>query len=264
MAGTSASLHRLSSPERSTPRLWLDRSRVLLKSHGRDPSSYLLAAVVLVLLGAASAFADLSEDYLTKDPIVRWDVEFAAWLHAHALGPAVAIFKVVTLAGNVAVLAALTLGASVYVLRRGTLNEALLVLFVAVGVEALDAGLKLAFHRPRPRLAYTHLDTYSFPSGHTAGAVALYGVLALLIARRGGPRRWIACGVLFLAVVVVIGFSRLYLEAHYLSDVLAGAALGLLWLSACVLVFLLAGGRSALSLVPPRLRPFIIRMSAGR
>jgi len=264
MAGTSASLHMHSRPEPSPARLWLDRSRSVLGGRGRDPSFQLLVAVVLVMLGAAVGFADVSEDYLTGDPIVRWDVEFAAWLHAHALGPVIDVFKVVTLAGNVAVLAAVALAAVAYLLRRGTVNELILVCAVAVGIEVLNVSLKLAFHRPRPRLAYTHLDTYSFPSGHAAGAVAIYGVLAFLIARRGGPRRWIACGALFVAIAVVIGFSRLYLEAHYLSDVLAGAALGLLWLSACLLVFLLARGRSGLALFPPRARPYVIRISGGR
>ena len=242
-----------SSPGQSPARPWLDRSRVLLRRHGRDPSSYLLAGVVLVLVGAAAAFADIAEDYLTGDPIVRWDVEFAAWLHAHAVTPAIDVFRVVTLAGNIVVLAALSLGAVAYLLRQRKLNEAILVCAAAVGIEVLDAGLKLAFHRPRPRLSYTHLDTYSFPSGHAAGTTAIYGVLAFLIARNGGPRRWITCGALLVAVVVVVGFSRLYLEAHYLSDVLAGAALGLVWLSVCVLVFLLT-----------RSKPLPARAARGR
>jgi len=241
-----------SRPGQSSTRPWLDRSRVLLTRRRRDPSSYLLAAVVLVLVGAAAAFADIAEDYLTGDPIVRWDVDFAAWLHAHAVTPAIDVFKIVTLAGNVVVLVVLSLGAVAYLLRKRKINEAILLCVAAVGIEVLDAGLKLAFHRPRPRLAYTHLDTYSFPSGHAAGATAIYGVLAFLIARNGGPRRWITCGALFVAVVIVIGFSRLYLEAHYLSDVLAGAALGLVWLSACVLVFLLTRSRQLWPRTPRR------------
>ncbi len=229
----------------------------------RPPGRFqLVVAVVLVMFGAGAAFADLSEDYLTRDPIVRWDVEFAGWLHAHAFGPLVDAFKVVTLAGNVAVLAVIALAAALFLLRRGTLNEVVLVCAVTLGVEALDAGLKLLFHRPRPRLAYVHLDTYSFPSGHAAGATAIYGALAFLIARRGGPKRCIACAAGAVALVLIIAFSRLYLEAHYLSDVLAGVSLGLLWLSACLLVFLLAR-RSALGLLPPRLRPLIVRMSSG-
>src|SRR5262245_20156025 len=201
---------------------------------------------------AAGAFAHLSEDYLTGDPIVRWDVDFAHWLHAHAVSPLVTTFQILTWAGNVAVLLALVVGAVLLLIRRGSFNEAVLLLLVAGGIELLNAALKLVFHRPRPELSYVHLDTYSFPSGHAAGAAAVYGVLAFLMSRRGGRRRSIVCGVAFVALVGTIGFSRLYLEAHYLSDVLAGVALGLFWLCACVLVYLWLGRRSVLQLLPDR------------
>jgi membrane-associated phospholipid phosphatase len=216
------------------------------------------------MLLAAGAFADLSEDYLTGDPIVRWDVTFAAWLHGHSVAALISAFKVVTLAGNVAVLCVVTVAGAAFLVRRRAFNEALLVCAVGFGVEALNAGLKLAFHRPRPRLAYVHLDTYSFPSGHAAGAAAIYGVLIFLIARRGRPRLWAACSLVFLVIGSVIGFSRLYLEAHYLSDVLAGFSVGVLWLSACLLIYLWAGDRSVLPLLPRRLRSLLLRIPRKR
>jgi membrane-associated phospholipid phosphatase len=232
-----------------------------LAARRRDPSFRLFVAVALVMLLAAGAFAHLAEDYLTGDPIVRWDVTFAGWLHAHSVAVLISAFKVVTLAGNVAVLAVVTVGAAAWLLRRRAFNEALLVCAVGFGIEVLNAGLKLAFHRPRPLLAYVHLETYSFPSGHAAGAAATYGVLIFLIARHGRPRRRVACGLLFLITVSAIGFSRLYLEAHYLSDVLAGFSVGLLWLSGCLLIYLWAGDRSVLTLLPRRLRSLILGIS---
>ena len=230
-------------PSHPLSRRGLEGRLAELVDRGRDPSFRLFAALVAVMLAAAAVFADLSEDYLTRDPIVRWDVEFSEWLHAHAVGALVDFFKVVTLAGNVAFLAAVVLAAAAFLLRRRAFTEAVLVCAVAVGIEVLNAGLKLAFHRPRPRLAFTHLDTYSFPSGHAAGSVAIYGVLVFLIVRHARPLKAAWWGLLFLAVVVTIGFSRLYLEAHYLSDVLAGLALGILWLAASLLVYLSASDR---------------------
>jgi membrane-associated phospholipid phosphatase len=229
-----------------------------LLSCRRDPSFGLFVGLALVMVASAVVFANVSEDYLTRDPIVRWDVEFAAWLHAHALAPLIDVFKVVSLAGNVVFLAAVVLATVAFLVRRGAFNETVLVCAVAVGIEVLNAGLKLAFHRPRPRLAYTHLDTYSFPSGHAAGSVAIYGVLVFLMVRHARPRKAFAWGLLFLGLVVTIGFSRLYLEAHYLSDVLAGLALGILWLSASLLVYLCVGERS---LLPERLRAGLQRLA---
>jgi undecaprenyl-diphosphatase len=253
-----------SPSSRPLSRPTLDRRLAQLAARGRDPSSQLFIGVALMLLLAAGAFAHLSEDYLTGDPIVRWDVTFAAWLHGHSVAALVTAFKVVTLAGNVAVLCVALLAVTVFLVRRGAFNDALLVCAVGLGVEVLNAGLKLAFHRPRPLLAYVHLDTYSFPSGHAAGAAAIYGVVLFLIARRGTPRLWGACGLLFLLLVSAIGFSRLYLEAHYLSDVLAGFSVGLLWLSACLLVYLRTCDRSVLQLVPNRLRSWLVRISRER
>jgi membrane-associated phospholipid phosphatase len=226
----------------------------------RGPSFRLFAALGLVLVAAVLVFADLSEDYLDRESIVRWDVEFARWLHAHSVAALVDVFNVVTQAGNVVVLAVVVLAATALLVRRGRLNEAVLVCAVALGIEVLNAGLKLVFHRPRPKLAYTHLDTYSFPSGHAAGSAAIYGVLVFLLVRDAPPRRALVWGLLFLTGVVTIGFSRLYLEAHFLSDVLAGLALAIVWLSACLLVYLWVDGRP---LMPRRLRTSLRRFQAS-
>ena len=82
--------------------------------------------------------------------------------------------------------------------------------------------LKLVFHRPRPELAYVHLDTYSFPSGHAAGSAAVYALVLYLLARHAPPRWQVFAAIGYVVLVAIIGFSRLYLEVHYLSDVLAG------------------------------------------
>jgi membrane-associated phospholipid phosphatase len=198
---------------------------------------FLYRLFLLSFLGAALfAFAHVVEDYLTGDPIVRWDVRLAVWLHGHTSELLLSGFKVLTFAGNAAVLALLTCAGLALLWRRGARTDAYLLAGVALGVEVLNAGLKLAFHRPRPELAYVHLDTYSFPSGHAAGAAAVYGVLVFLLARGASRRRRVALGVGVVALLALVDFSRLYLGAHYLSDVLAGSALGASWLAACLLV----------------------------
>jgi undecaprenyl-diphosphatase len=219
--------------------------------HRHDPHAQWLAALAIVFLAAAAAFGHVVEDYLTGDPIVRWDLHFARWLHEHSSPARVDVFDVVTLAGNAVVLGLLTLVALVLLVRRRDLDRAALVVVVAGGIEVLNALLKLLFHRPRPELAFVHLDTYSFPSGHAAGSAAVYGLLAVLVARGLAPwGRWLV-GLGTTALLLAIGFSRLYLGAHYLSDVLAGLALGLAWTAGWLLAYE-AGVVSRL--VPTRLR----------
>jgi membrane-associated phospholipid phosphatase len=101
----------------------------------------------------------------------------------------------------------------------------------------LNRYLKLVFYRPRPHfddplLAFTG---YSFPSGHTMAATVLYGILAVLLMTKVKRKRFkvlvaISAGLL----IALVGFSRMYLGAHYLSDVLGAVAEGLAWMSLCL------------------------------
>ena len=189
-----------------------------------DPRSQYLLALLIVFVGALAAFAHVLEDYLTGDPLVVWDVRFAVWIHEHSDPGLVSFFKVVTQLGGLAFLGALTAAGVVWLLRSLAVDEAVLLVIVAVGIEVVNALLKLLFHRPRPELAFLDLDTYSMPSGHAAGATAIYAVLAFLVARRRSNRVRVLCGAVAVLLAVAVGFSRLYLGAHYLSDVLAGRA----------------------------------------
>src|SRR5262249_9396062 len=101
-------------------------------------------------------------------------------------------------------------------------------------------------------LAYVHLDTYSFPSGHAAGSAGIFAVLLYLVARHRRTLIRIGCAAAFVAVVAVVGVSRLYLEAHYLSDVLAGVSLGVAWAAACLFVYELRCGGSLTARLPRR------------
>jgi undecaprenyl-diphosphatase len=229
----------------------------------RDPHVRLQVALALAFVAAMAAFAHVVEDYLTGDPLVRWDVELSHWLHEHSSPSLVSVSGVLTFAGNVAFLALLTAVTTLVLLRRRRLNEAAVLCAAALGVEVVNALLKLLFQRPRPELAYVHLDTYSFPSGHTAGSAAIYGVMLYLLARRAALRLQVLCAAGYVALVVGVGFSRLYLEAHYLSDVLAGASLG----AACAAAYLFvyesrndAFGR----LLPRRARELARRVGAPR
>jgi undecaprenyl-diphosphatase len=93
------------------------------------------------------------------------------------------------------------------------------------------ATLKWSLERERPLNIYSGHETFSFPSGHATTAMMVYGFLAFLLAR-GRPRHWRALLLSLAGVLIVaIGLSRLYLGMHWLSDVVAGFALGLAWIT---------------------------------
>jgi membrane-associated phospholipid phosphatase len=213
----------------------------------RDPRTVTVSVLAVGFFAAVTAFAHLAEDYLTGDPIVRWDVRFAVWLHEHASHPLVRVFDVITLAGNSVVLLVVVTGIGIVLLRRTRPNEAAVIAVAFGGAAAVNALLKLAFHRPRPELTFVHLDTYSFPSGHAAVSTATFTTIAFLLGRRYrsiGARVLLGLGTF--AAIVLVGFSRLYLGAHYLSDVLAGISFGFAWAMLCLLAYTLWGERNLL------------------
>lgn len=112
-----------------------------------------------------------------------------------------------------------------------------ILVWATLGVGAI---LKLLFGRERPLTEYAanmKFQTLSFPSGHTSGATIAYGLLAYL-AWQMLPQPWnyIVTGVL-IAIIVLIGISRIYLGAHFPSDVIAGWLLG--GIALCFIIFVL-------------------------
>jgi undecaprenyl-diphosphatase len=107
------------------------------------------------------------------------------------------------------------------------------------GGQLLNAGVKELFHRARPHwdTPLVELSTYSFPSGHAAGSTVFWGFVCVLAWNWPAPapvKRAIAA--LAVLMVALTCLSRVYLGAHYLSDVLAGACEGVAWVSAWALL----------------------------
>jgi len=110
------------------------------------------------------------------------------------------------------------------------------MLTIPVGM-MLNGMLKYVFHRSRPAWddPILMIGSFGFPSGHAMSATLLYGFLAAFGVRKVQAWRWRVLAVLAAGLLVVlIGFSRLYLGVHYLSDVLAGMAAGSAWLALCL------------------------------
>lgn len=139
--------------------------------------------------------------------------------------------------GAIAVLFALLIIGGLALQRRYL--PILLVTLSLLGAGLLTGSLKTVFGRPRPPVEYRAIeaDALSFPSGHSIISAVLYLTLGAMLARVTADRRMkfyiIAVAVLLTALV---GFSRVYLGVHYLTDVLGGWAVGLIWAALCLII----------------------------
>jgi membrane-associated phospholipid phosphatase len=206
------------------------------------------ATAVLALLGAGVVGG--------FGPQQRLD---AAVSHAFYAGDArpgwlEALLQVVTAPGLTAVRVVVLAPVVGWLLRRAAWWTAAWVATAALLVGPLTSLLKVGFDRVRPQFAHggAQLSSLSFPSGHSSGVATLVTVGLVLgwpLLARGVRRRVLAAGV---ALIVVVGLSRMWLGVHYLTDVLGGWSLGVAWSLAVALAFdALPGGRAALVPRPP-------------
>lgn len=138
--------------------------------------------------------------------------------------------------GDTAARLGLMIVAGIALWAKGRPRAAAWLALVVIAGMLLNAGLKQVFAAPRPDLL-PHLDivrSYSFPSGHAAGNMVLFGALALL-----AKRRWATAAAI--VIILSVGISRIWLGVHWPGDVLAGWIVGLGWLALCA-VWLPAGG----------------------
>lgn len=146
-------------------------------------------------------------------------------------------FSLITLLGNTEIVTVITTLFVVWLLYIKKYHFAYLTLIVVIGSTTTTHLLKKVFARPRPELEIVQLETYSFPSGHATAAIALYGVMAYTVYKLPQKNHHRYALLLFLSLVVLIGFSRMYLGYHYMSDVLAGYFIGSVWLFASTYLF---------------------------
>ncbi len=190
-----------------------------------------LTAGLAVSVFVVWAFIELADEVLEGESR-GFDRAVLLWINANAPGWLDGPIHLVTTLGDYYVVLPLLAAAVILFYRRGLRLSAVLLVVSTGGSIVLTTVLKGVFKRARPELFDSgyHASFYSFPSGHATVAVGFYGMLTVILAYRlEGLARWgvAASGVL---VVLLIGFSRLYLRVHYPTDILAGYLAALLWL----------------------------------
>ncbi len=193
---------------------------------------------VLAALGLL-VFVALAAAFVRGGQVVAIDDDVSRWVADNVPGSVEWVARLFTWLGGVVGTIVVT-GAAVIVLWRALRRkDAVFVALAVVGITLLVALLKAIYQRARPDLgsAIPLPHSYSFPSGHAATAVVLYGALGLLLAERArSPLRaaaWFAAAVM---MALAIGASRVLLNVHFVSDVAAGFAVGLAFLCCCAIV----------------------------
>jgi undecaprenyl-diphosphatase len=208
----------------------------------RSPRGFWLTFTVAAGALAAWAFGGLTQDVTGHDDTVLADPHVTAWVVAHRTDWLTGALQVLTWLGSTAFIIPAGLATGLYFLirRRDWRPLALLTAGVA-GAVGLYHIVKALVGRPRPPAAIWigHYTGGAFPSGHATQSTAFYAMLAIVLGA-GLSSRWrtIVWGAAAL-VVLVVGASRIYLGAHWLTDVLAGYALGACWVAIVVAVLLI-------------------------
>jgi membrane-associated phospholipid phosphatase len=191
----------------------------------------------VVLVGAGWMFGGISEDLINGDPLVQVDALISEWFRTHTNPGFATIMQFASgIASTTTVGILFALMACVLLWNRLWYWLLELVLAVAGGM-LLNLLLKNLFDRARPGWAdpLMALTDPGFPSGHTMMATIIYGFAAVFVIPKiaSWPWRFLIAAVTIL-LVLVVALSRMYLGAHYLSDVLAAMAAGTAWLALCI------------------------------
>ena len=205
-----------------------------------SPGAYLglhLTVGLLVVVGCLWLFGGIIEDLLNNDPLVQFDESVETILHERATPTLTAFFLVVTALGSLEVVGILGfVVAVIFGVRRRWLSLGTWLAALAGGV-VLNQLLKEFFARPWPYFEHPLVleTSYSFPSGHATMSLICYGMLAYFAVLALCSWRAKTAAVFGAALLVLlIGFSRIYLGVHYFSDVVGGFASAGVWLSVLI------------------------------
>lgn len=200
-----------------------DRTRARRLAHG-------LVAV------AAAGFGGLALAVQHAPALTAADVALATAAHASVPPAALIGFDALSMLGEGLTLGLVCAFAAFGLVLAGQARPALALVMATAGNGLINGGLKRIFERARPSVEVggAHFHGFAFPSGHASGALVTFGMLAWIGLRLlHGRRRFVAVEAAAL-LVVLVGASRIFLEAHFATDVLAGYCTGGVWLAVCI------------------------------
>jgi membrane-associated phospholipid phosphatase len=224
---------------RRHPRL---RSFLAARLNPETATGLALSVAMIVAIGGGVIFAVLAYLIRTNAHLLGIDNGVAKWGHRHATATSTHVLDDLTQLGSIYVVIGLCVVlALTETFRQRTVWVPLLIISVIGGEEILTTSVKQLADRVRPAFnpAAATLGP-SFPSGHSATAAAFYATAALLIGRWRPRRARAALAGLAAGIAVGVAATRVLLDVHWLTDVIAGLSLGWAWFAVCAIAF---GGR---------------------
>ncbi|MEO5764158.1 MAG: phosphatase PAP2 family protein, partial [Casimicrobiaceae bacterium] len=186
------------------------------------------AAILATALVVAALPALLAPD----GHLARTDKALTAAIQGNVSQPVMQVFAAVTVLADTWVQWLFAIGGALVLLWRRERLLAVVWIAAIAGNGIVTRVVKTVFARARPLHdeALIRVDGYSFPSGHASGAIVIYGMLSYVLIRRS-PVAWhLPIALAAAAVAFTVGCSRIFLQVHYASDVVAGFVTGLAWL----------------------------------
>jgi membrane protein DedA with SNARE-associated domain/membrane-associated phospholipid phosphatase len=237
---------------------WL-RRRLDPTMPGGLPLTAALACAALL----AWIFGGLTQDVIAHEETARFDPRVHAFAVAHRTGWLTVIMRNVTWLGSSYVLVPVLVAATVVLLRRRDRRAVGRLWAALLGAVVLYTLAKPLVHRTRPPATdlIGHATGPAYPSGHATQAIAAWGMLAVVLAAGRSLRARVLLLSAAAVVVLLVGASRVYLGAHWPTDVLAGYALGGTWLALVIALRLRRRGHGA---GRPPSRPADARRQAAR
>jgi undecaprenyl-diphosphatase len=206
-----------------------------------DGPPYYLHVLFAVIVSIAAFFLFMLVREAVEDKrrgFMAFDRDTLVWMHGHQLPILTSIAKILAFLGSPTAMIGVAVLAIVIGIAYRAVRGASWTLPVAiVGAGIIIQVAKITFRRARPDLfvPLLHETGYSFPSGHSLISVVVYGLLGYFaqhLFRSRAVRTGIA--VATIAFIALISISRVYVEVHYPTDVLAGWSLGVPWLFGCI------------------------------
>ena len=223
---------------------WAAHRYTVPQESSRLPAgSYLLlrlAAGFVIVVAAAAGFAEIAIELADGRRVSQLDQVFSDAVRQNLANPAVRVFGWLTHLGDTLTLATLCIGVALLLLARGWRWLALGWTLAIGGNALLNVTLKSLFARARPlhEGAASLERGFSFPSGHSSGSVVAYGMLAYVLIRCWPPGQSARGGLPLVlsatALAFTVGCSRIFIQVHFATDVLAGFASGTTWLAICI------------------------------
>jgi membrane-associated phospholipid phosphatase len=206
--------------------------------HLTGPRDIRFWTAIGVLVAASLAFAIIAASVATTAPILKQDLQVSVWLHTHGSPVFTAFLVAITQLHSPVGMTIMAVLVCILLWRQGHRYWTLSLALAVPGGMVINTIIKLIFNRSRPVWddPILTLSSASFPSGHTAGATLFYGFLAAYMVwnmKTLGPRLIAVAGCALM--VALVGFSRIYLGVHYLSDVLAAMSISTVWLVICLI-----------------------------